>query len=147
VATYAAAGALRAELNVDEEDLPDAEADRLIETAEDLVDGELALAVDSTTGRKVVQNDVEAWQWEKLNRATILVAAELYGNPDLARGRQWAAERGAGYAVSGPRGSDLGAQVLALLKATGWRKSARALTLESPYGGTAGDEQPELLLP
>lgn len=129
MATYAAAAALRTELGVNASTLPDADANRLIETAEDLIDGELAqplddngdpYPIDTTTGRRITEADVDAWRWAKLGRATVLVAAELYVSPGLAKGRQWHAESGPDFSFTGPLGSDLGRQVASLLAATGW---------------------------
>lgn len=130
-AIYATPDELRTELRVDEAALSDADAERLIETAEDLIDAELSRAIVTTTGRRVAEADVAEWQWAKLSRATVLVAARLYSDPDLAQGRQWQAERGPTFAVSGPIGDELGRQVLALLAATGWKRTSANVTLPS----------------
>jgi hypothetical protein len=83
VPTYATAAELRAEPDVPD-DLPDAEADRLLALAEDRVDEALgARAIDAATGRKVAQADVQDWQWAKVKRATVRCAARVRANPHL----------------------------------------------------------------
>lgn len=137
MATYATAAQLRDELGVTSTVLPDEDADRLIETAEDLIDAQLTaprdsdgepLAINETTGRRVTQADVDAWRWTKLSQATVLVAADLYTDPGLAKGRMWQSERGPDFALSGPLGDDLGRRVAGLLAMTGWygRRSGSA---------------------
>lgn len=75
--------AVREFLGVDEEVLPDAEGEELIESAEDLIDELLgARGVDFDTGRKVDPDVILGWQEDKLERATNLAAKFLFQNPD-----------------------------------------------------------------
>lgn len=137
-ATYTTATAVRTELNVDSSTLPDADANKLIADAEDLVDQELGgRLVDATSGRKVVQAQVEAWQWTKLGRATAKLAALLYLRPELGTTREWRNVRGPDFGSSGPVGSVYGPVIVALLNATGLRNtgSVQVATL----GGRAWD--------
>lgn len=101
-----------------------------IENAEDVIDDLLGRPTSdpATTGRKVVQTDVEAWQWAKLKRATIKLAAALWANPNLVGGRRWRSESGPDFSFSGPQGSQVGGQVLALLTASGLRHLAGRAT-------------------
>lgn len=101
-------------------DVPDSMTDPdlilLIEDVEDIIDQELGdYDPDTTTGRKIVQAEVEAWQWTKLKRATIKLGARLYLNPRLRSGVQWRSQSGPDFAFSGPVGSRLGEDVAALL--------------------------------
>lgn len=82
---YTDAAALRTELGVDPAVLPDAQAVATIEIAEDLIDVELGMRdIDPDTGRKVVEADVQPWQWIKLGRATVKLAARIFRDPNLA---------------------------------------------------------------
>lgn len=101
-----------------------------IENAEDVIDDLLGRPTSdpATTGRKVVQTDVEAWQWAKLKRATVKLAAALWANPNLVGGRRWKSESGPDFSFSGPQGSQVGTQVLALLNASGLRNLASRAT-------------------
>lgn len=127
--TYTTPAAVRAELGLTTETLPDETALRLISDAEDLVDGMLgAWPVDETTGRKIVQADVEAWQWVKLGRATVLVARNLYRNPGVLSSTQWGSVKGPDFWFEKRIGGELAAiltrQVIAVLDASGLRRLA-----------------------
>lgn len=124
--TYQTAAALRTELGFDATTLPDAAADKILLTAEDLVDGALGpRPVDITTGRRVVQANVEAWQWAKLQRATLKLAVGLYGNPNLATGTRYRRVSGPDFSFSDPVGGggsvELGPEIEAILSASGLR--------------------------
>lgn len=115
--------ALRAELGLEVAELPDEEAWPLIVDAEDLIDEELgARLVDQTTGRKVVQDQVQAWQWDKLGRATAKLAAALRASPELAVGQRWQRVRGPDFETEGPLGPTHGPTVGAILSQTGLRR-------------------------
>lgn len=91
------------------DDMDDADAVALIVAAEDAIDGMLGCrTVNTTTGRKVDEDDdeVEAWQWAKLQRATLALAVRLHGDPDLLKGRQWERESGPEFTLSGPTDND-----------------------------------------
>jgi hypothetical protein len=110
-----------------------ADATKIIENAEDLIDELLGgWPIDKTTGRKIVQAQVEAWQWTKLGRATLKLAVALYKEPDLARRNRWASEKGPDFAVSGPIGGAIATEVLAPLNQSGLRRIAGRAT---PSGG------------
>jgi hypothetical protein len=65
---YTTEAALETELGVD---LPTATAVGLIQDAEDLIDRALGgWPPDETTGRKIAQGDVEAWQCARTAAAT-----------------------------------------------------------------------------
>jgi hypothetical protein len=98
---YATADDLRAELDVDDTVLSDAAAIKLIEDAEDVIDSMLgARPVDDTTGRKVVQADVESWRFVKLTRATVKVAARLSEDPTILTA-QYTSVSGPDFSFSG----------------------------------------------
>lgn len=100
---YATEDELRTELGVAEAVLSDAAAAILITDAElfiDLLIGNRGISLPS--GRKVVEADVEAYQWTAVNRATVKLAADLYRNPKAYRGAQWKSVSGPDFSVSGP---------------------------------------------
>lgn len=102
--TYIDAADLTADPSIPDS-LDDAVAENLIVTAEDFVDAYLGdRTINTTTGRKVDEDDdeVAAWQWEKLQRATLALAVRFYKDPDLVKGRQWTTERVADVSLSGP---------------------------------------------
>lgn len=85
--------------------LDDDAAAWLIVGAEDFVDAYLGdRTIDTRTGRKVASDDtgVAAWQWAKLQQATLKLAVRFYKDPDLVKGRQWTTERVADVSLSGP---------------------------------------------
>lgn len=126
---YTTAAALRTELGVTESVLPNDEAVRLIESAEDLIDADLGVRkVDPTTGRRVVESEVEAWQWAKLGRATAKLAAAIYRTPDLLAGPGWKSISGPDFSYSGPTGSRFGPTIGALLDQTGLRRLTTTMT-------------------
>lgn len=132
--TYGAAADLRAQLGLDATAIPDARAVLLLGDASDLVDAMLGVwCVDTVTGRKIVQADVEDWQWTKLARASVLLAAELHRDPRLLSGQQYSSVSGPDFSFSGPLGGRIGAQFAALLNDTGLRRLGTRAT-----GGTGG---------
>lgn len=119
MATYTTITDLRGHLGVSSAVLSDAAATELIEQSEDVIDALLGVRpVSITTGRRVVQSEVLAWQWTKIKRATLLLAARIYSQPDLLD-RQWHSISGPDFSFSGPIGSVLGQTVLAPLIASG----------------------------
>lgn len=114
---------LRAELGVSSTVLDDAAATKLIVDAEDLIDELLGVrVVDETTGRKVVQSEVDGWRWTKLSRATVKLAARLHKEPGLT-GRLWRSVSGPDFSFSGPlSGTEFGPLVEALLNQSGLRR-------------------------
>lgn len=126
---YATATELRTELDVTALILTDAAAEKLIADAEDLVDTMLGgWEPDTTTGRKITQTDVETWQWAKLKRATVKVAANLHRNPGVLSSAQWDEVKGPDFWFVGRIGGPLAAIatpiVLALLDDSGLRRLA-----------------------
>lgn len=118
---YCTAAEVRTELGVDTTVLNDADGSRLIQDAEDVIDDALGIApVDQTTGRKVVQTQVMAWQWTKVKRATLKVCRFLFQNPDwLATQRH--ASVGGDESVGSPYGFPVPAAA-ALLDDSGLRE-------------------------
>jgi hypothetical protein len=126
--SYVTAGQLRTQLGVTDVVLSDDAASVLIEDACDIVDQALgARSVDSDTGRKVVESDVEAWQWLKLQRATLKVAARLYSQPVDPTGGRWNRMKGPDFEVEGRVGSLLGTDVEAVLDQSGLRRLTTTL--------------------
>lgn len=110
---------VRSALGLDSSALDDVAAVALIEDAEDLVDRALgSRLIDPVTGRKVVEDAVEAWQWGKVARATVKVARLLHANPDLAL-QEFEVVKGPDFEFRNRVGSLLGPQVDALLESTG----------------------------
>lgn len=94
----------------------------MIEDAEDIVDSLLGAwppDADASTGRKVIQTEVEPWQWNKLTRATTKVAARLYGDSGILDNAQWSSVSGPDFSLSGPLGGQavrvIGTQAAVLL--------------------------------
>jgi hypothetical protein len=118
---YTDADAVRTELGVDDVVLDDAAALQLIVKSETFVDEMLGvIPVDVDTGRKIVEDDVEGWQWAKLGEATVQMAVFLFRNP------AWSLEQrydsvGNEVSGSGPLGSPL-PLVSAILNQSGLRR-------------------------
>lgn len=134
---YATPTELRAALDVDQNVLDDAAATALILDAEDLIDRVLGgWPPDETTGRKIVQGDVEAWQWAKLGRATAKLAARLHRDPGLLSSPVYRSVSGPDFSFVGPQGGGagqvFGVQVLALLDDSGLRRVAGRAVTGSP---------------
>jgi hypothetical protein len=116
---------LRDELGVDDAVLSDRDATRLIVQAEDLIDdllGGWGWPSDETTGRKISQGDVDAWQWSKLQRATWLLAADLQLNPAKYASQQFRTVSGPDFSFSGPQAGVLPRHIVAVLDASGLRR-------------------------
>lgn len=121
---YLTATELRTYLGVDNTVLPDTQADELIEDASDWIDAELgARTIDPTTGRKVIEAEVEAWQWTKLVRATLKVAGRIYYEPTILQSQQWSTIKGPDFETSGRTANAelFGRDVSALLDQSGLR--------------------------
>lgn len=120
---YCTADQLRTAAGVEEAALSDEAAIVLIEDAEDIIDHLLGgWPVDPTTGRKIVEAEVEDWQWNKLVRATYKLAAACYENPDLAKSDRWNAIAGPDFSFSGPLGGDIKRNVLLPLDQSNLRR-------------------------
>jgi hypothetical protein len=127
---YASVEELQAELA--DGPVPDgAAATRVIQDAEDVIDRFLGGArwwPEETTGRKVVQANVLPWQWAKLTRATVKLAARLYRDSTLLTEQAFETIRGPDFSATKPSGGAavrlLGIQVLALLDDSGLRQLA-----------------------
>lgn len=133
---YTTAAALRTELGgLTIGDLSDAAALVLIQHAEDRVDSLLGgRPIDETTLRKVVEADVESWQWSLLGRATVVLAALLYGTPNLLTQPRYRREKGPDFEVEDPLGGVIPETVIGPLNGSGLRVlSGRALP-----GGSRG---------
>lgn len=146
---YTTAAALRTELGgISSSVLSDAAALVIIQKAEDETDRLLgARPVDESTLRKVVQEDVEDWQWSLLTRAATLLAAELYRTPDLLTRARYRREKGPDFEVQDPLTGTTPQLVTSLLNDSGLRVlSGRALpgtayrSLTSVVTNTSVDE-------
>jgi hypothetical protein len=124
---YATVAELREEPEIPD-DFDETEATRLLEQAEDLVDELLgAWPIDDASGRKIVEADVEDWQWAKLKRATLLLAVKLHQDPSLLEGVRWRSVSGPDFSTSQPVGAGparFGAPVMAALNASQLRRLA-----------------------
>lgn len=122
---YCTEDQLRDELGVNASTLTNDAAVALIETAEDITDALLgSWPTDEESGRKVVEADVEEWQWKKLGRFVVKLAALMYRQPKLLEGRRWETESGPDFSVSGPIGGVLPPYLLGVLDATNLRRLA-----------------------
>ena len=120
---YCTATELRTYLDVTSGTLSDEAAIVLIEDAEDWVDTLLGgWPVDETTGRKILQADVLAWQWTKLGRATVKTAGAVYHDPTLLTVRRYRRETGPDFEVEDPLGGGALTPAVALLNASGLRR-------------------------
>lgn len=141
---YTTADDLRTLLGVDESTLSDASALELILDAEDMIDEYLGgRGIDTTTGRKVIETDVEAWQWDKLARATLKLAAKIYENDSLLDGAEWDSVSGPDYSFSGRITSGLeaiaGPQILAILNQSGLREMTGKAASGRSYNSDLAD--------
>lgn len=110
---YTTPTAVRVALGVAEDALSDEAAYVLIEDAEDILDHLLGgWPIDPTTGRKIVQAEVEDWQWVKLMRAATKLTGLLFENPDLVKSDRWQSESGPDFSFSGPIGGQIKRSVL-----------------------------------
>lgn len=122
-AIYTTPAIVRRELGIDLGALSDTAAAKLIADAEDVIDGMLgAWYPDETTGRKITRGEVLEWQWAKLDRATAKLAAVIYSNPQLIRGREYNRIKGPDFEREGPRGAAIGSQIVTLLDDSGLRR-------------------------
>lgn len=120
---YTTPNRVRDEFDVDDETLDDTRAARLIRDASDLVDQLLGSYLpDATTGRKILQADVEAWQWDLLVRAATKLAAQLHTDPRGFDQQRWRSVRGPDFAFSDPLGSATSRVALQLLNQSGLRR-------------------------
>ena len=120
---YATASELRTALGVNNTVLPDAAAEELILEAEDFTDALLGgWEIDTTTGRKITEADVDAWQWSKLNRAVLLLAAELYADGSLLRRARYRREKGPDFEFEDPLGGGVLSRYLNVLDDSGLRR-------------------------
>ena len=127
---YTTAADLRIELGgLTVGQLSNADATLLIQQAEDRIDGLLGgWPVDETTLRKIVEADVESWQWSLLGRATVVLAALLYGTPNLLTQPRYRREKGPDFEVEDPLGGVIPDTVIGPLNGSGLRVLAgRAL--------------------
>lgn len=133
---YCTAAELRTYLNVSSGTLSDSAAIVLIQDAEDWIDTLLGgWPVDETTGRKILQADVLAWQWAKLGRATIKTAGAVYNTPALFTQSRYRKESGPDFSVEDPQGGGPLAPAVTLLNASGLRRlTGRATAGSRAYG-------------
>lgn len=126
---YTTANELRAELGLTTSQLTDPQATVLIQRAEDRIDSLLgSRPIDETTLRKVVEDEVESWQWDLLGRATVVLAALLYGTPNLLTQPRYRREKGPDFEVEDPLGGVIPETVIGPLNGSGLRVlSGRAL--------------------
>lgn len=124
-AHYVTREEVRVELGLDPDDdvrLPDAEADRLIRTAEILVEAALGRRPRQPVGspqegRSIAEADVDAYQWTALRSAVTALAARLKRSPDLL-GPRFESASGPDFSYSKPTGPTFGSEVVALLRAS-----------------------------
>lgn len=120
---YTTAALVRTELGYTSQQLSDSAAEKVIEEAEDTMDALLGGYVpDSTTGRKILEGDVEPWQWSKLRKATTLLAAKLVTDPDLTGGQQWRRVKGPDFEFEGPLSGRFPTRVSDLLNDSSLRR-------------------------
>lgn len=103
---YVTVADVRAEPEVPDGDPPtDAEVEARIAIAEDQIDEWLGpwQIADDVTGAKILEADVSAWQWTKLQRAVIRLAARLYAVPSLLEPATHESISGPDFSKSGPR--------------------------------------------
>ena len=127
---YTTAAELRTELGgLTIGELSDAAATLLIQRAEDRIDSLLGgRPIDETTLRKVVEAEVESWQWSLLGRATVVLAALLYGTPNLLTQPRYRREKGPDFEVEDPLGGVVPDTVIGPLNGSGLRRlGGRAL--------------------
>jgi hypothetical protein len=102
---YVTTDQLRAEPEVPVGDPPsDADLEAIIARAEDQIDAWLpGLPIDEATGRAIVETNVAAWQWARLQRATVRLAAHLYADPDILEPTRYDEISGPDFSKKGPR--------------------------------------------
>jgi hypothetical protein len=120
---YLSAGELRTQLGLNVSDLSDSAAEAIIDEAEDHVDSKLGgWPVDPDTGRKIIQTDVETWQWSKLKKATLLIAEQLHGEPGLLSRAAYRRTKGPDFEVEDPLGGGKLARAESVLTDSGLRR-------------------------
>ena len=120
---YATASELRSALSVSLAELPDTRAEAVILEAEDFTDSLLGgWPPDETTGRKIVEAQVDAWQWAKLKRAVLLLAVELYSTPTLLQRPRYRREKGPDFEFEDPLGGGVLSRYLTVLDDSGLRR-------------------------
>jgi hypothetical protein len=124
--TYATADELRAELGVDAAALPDADANRLLEDAEDRVDDALGAWPVLETGRKldVAPGVLAPAQIDAVNRATLVLAVAEYRAPGSLELPAYKSIKGPDFEKSdpiAPAGVRTIRRVRSILDATGLR--------------------------
>lgn len=107
MAYYATVAQLRAEPEVPNAAPPDdATLEALLEQASDQIDEWIGprpiVTTGAATGRLVDEDVVAAWQWSKLQRAVVRLAARLYADPNVLQGAAWNAISGPDFSKSGP---------------------------------------------
>lgn len=131
---YATVAQLRAEPEVPDVAPPDdATLEALIEQASEQIDEWLGprgmITTGDAAGRLVDQDVVAAWQWTKLQRAVVRLAARLFATPDILTGSQWQSISGPDFSKSGPAPARRRiADVVAPLNASGLRVTGARAT-------------------
>lgn len=104
---YTTAALVRAEPEVPDAAV-DGEIEPLITQAEEQLDEWLGAwriqPTGASAGRKIAQAEVDAWQWDKLQRATTRLAARLFAKPSLLQGPEYASTSGPDFSTSKWRG-------------------------------------------
>lgn len=102
---YATVAQLRAEPEVPDA-ADDATLEALIEQASDQIDEWIGprpvVTTGAAAGRRVDETSVLAWQWTKLQRAVVRLAARLYADPNVLVGAAWSSISGPDFSKSGP---------------------------------------------
>jgi len=103
--------------------VPDSECERLLDTAETLIDRWLGpMPVSETTGRKIDVSGIGVWRAGRLRGVTVALAGRVYRQPDMLTGERWQSQSGPDFKMSGPvrtgaaalLGDDLVADLLSL---------------------------------
>lgn len=124
---YATVAQLRAEPEVPDAAPPDdATLEALIAQASDQIDEWIGarpiVETGGAAGRKIDQAVVIGWQWTKLQRAVVRLAARLYADPGILTGPQWGSVSGPDFSKSSPAPTRRRiADVIAPLNASGLR--------------------------
>lgn len=131
---YATVAQVRAEPEVPDASPPDdAALESLIAQASDQIDewiGPLPMrTTGASAGRLIDQTAVQDWQWTKLQRAVVRLAARLYADPGILTGAAWTNISGPDFSKSGPAPSRRRiADVIAPLNASGLRVTGARAT-------------------
>lgn len=119
---------LRAAAEATAQTMPDALASRLVRTAQAVVENALGRRAVHTDGPqeglKIAEEDVDPWQWERLQETVIAIGIHLFRNRDVLEGIYWDSVSGPDFSRSGGTRRVFGNEASILFASTGLMPTA-----------------------